>query len=228
MASYCFYLRLSCVVFALLFALSISLMSALSAMAAPSEQPTQTTANIFEEAEELFFSGHFEAALQKYNSILNQFPSYNRMDAVLYKMAMTQLRLDKYDEAIATFDRLIKDHSQSTFLSSARQNKDIINNLIMNKDQFIADQLRKSGATEEAVKTLTNIPINIARENLTPGPQKDAAQTPLSAVQQTAVPQGTKNQIYIVLMAALVFFFVYLVIYYYKRPHLHLLRRKHH
>ncbi|MBI5398805.1 tetratricopeptide repeat protein [Candidatus Woesearchaeota archaeon] len=197
-------------------------------MAAPSEQLTQTAASVFEEAEENFFSGDFEAALQKYDLILTRFKSYNRTDAVLYKKAMTQMRLEKYDAAIATFDRLTKDYPQSSFLPSARQNKDIINNLIKNKDQFIADQLRKSGATEEAVKTLTNIPTNIPHENLTPGPKKAAAPTPQGAGQEGAALQGAKNELYVALTVVLVFLFVYFVIYYYRRPHLHRLRRKQH
>lgn len=178
----------------------------------------------FDEAEKRFFAGDFTTALEKYNKILQQYPSFNRSDAVLYKKAMTQLRLEDYDASIATFDQLLHYDPRSAFASSAMQNKDIINTLIKNKDQYIAEQLRQSGAPEDAVKTLTNIQNRISTiESLKVKPSK----VPPLPSRQGADLQQTKNRISLALTVALVFFLVSVVVYYYyRRQRMHHFQRK--
>jgi tetratricopeptide (TPR) repeat protein len=180
----------------------------------------------FQNAEKEFFSDNFEAALSGYEQVLQQYPNFNETDKVLFKKAMTQMRLGMNEEAKATFDQIINKYPESKLAESAKTNKQLMQ-ATTDAGGALENQLRAAGAPAEAI-TLYKNALNGLSKGMIEGiyPEK-TNETKTQKSEWTEEKSQKIIIIAVILITLLASIIIYLLIRH-KRKNQNLHQRKHH
>lgn len=104
----------------------------------------ETAEELFDQAESYFEQKQYYQALDMYNLIYLNFEDFEQADAAMFKAGMTEFRLELYEEAVDTLNRLIAKYPDSRYRDDAATNIEIIENYALDKDSFSKEQLRNA------------------------------------------------------------------------------------
>lgn len=99
---------------------------------------------LFAQAESYFEQKQYYQALDIYNLVYLNFEDYENADAAMFKAGMTEFRLELYEEAVDTLNRLIEKYPESRYKDDAEINIEIIEDYVLDKDSFSKKQLRQA------------------------------------------------------------------------------------
>ncbi|HOW60055.1 MAG TPA: tetratricopeptide repeat protein [Candidatus Omnitrophota bacterium] len=75
----------------------------------------------YSEAEKLYHQGKYEAAIGKYQQYLNQNAQGNTRAIAEYYIAKSYLMLEKKGEAVAQFEKIMKDYPKTSWADFSKQ-----------------------------------------------------------------------------------------------------------
>jgi tetratricopeptide (TPR) repeat protein len=113
--------------------------------------------SIFQEANDFFSQGDYEASLSKYEQIIEKYPTAS--DRVLFEMgiiyAYPRNEQKDYQKSLECFQKLIKDYPESEYRRDSGMMIFNINNVII-KDKTIATQKTQIETLQQEVKSKEN------------------------------------------------------------------------
>ena len=113
--------------------------------------------SIFQEANDFFSQGNYEASLSKYEQIIEKYPTAS--DRVLFEMgiiyAYPRNEQKDYQKSLECFQKLIKDYPESEYRRDSEMMIFNINNVII-KDKTIATQKTQIETLQQEVKSKEN------------------------------------------------------------------------
>ncbi|DAC71594.1 MAG TPA: peptidase [Thermoplasmata archaeon] len=113
--------------------------------------------SIFQEANDFFSQGDYEASLSKYEQIIEKYPTAS--DRVLFEMgiiyAYPRNEQKDYQKSLECFQKLIKDYPESEYRRDSEMMIFNINNVII-KDKTIATQQTQIETLQQEVKSKEN------------------------------------------------------------------------
>ena len=113
--------------------------------------------SIFQEANDFFSQGDYEASLSKYEQIIEKYPTAS--DRVLFEMgiiyAYPRNEQKDYQKSLECFQKLIKDYPESEYRRDSEMMIFNINNVII-KDKTIATQKTQIETLQQEVKSKEN------------------------------------------------------------------------
>ena len=113
--------------------------------------------SIFQEANDFFSQGDYEASLSKYEQIIEKYPTAS--DRVLFEMgiiyAYPRNEQKDYQKSLECFQKLIKDYPESEYRRDSVMMIFNINNVII-KDKTIATQKTQIETLQQEVKSKEN------------------------------------------------------------------------
>jgi len=119
----------------------------------------------FEEANDLFSQGSYEASLNKYEQIINKYPTTG--DRVLFEMgiiyAYPKNEQKDYQKSLECFQKLIKDYPESRYRQDSEVMIFYINNINI-KDNMITTQQTQIETLRQDVKNKENKIVTLKNE----------------------------------------------------------------
>src|SRR5215203_3325127 len=86
-----------------------------------SSQQSSSEANVvFRSARDLITDGEWSKAQEKFNEYVTSYPNEKNIDAAMYWLAYTQLKLGRYDQCRSTIDRLLQKSPNTSWKEDAR------------------------------------------------------------------------------------------------------------
>jgi tetratricopeptide (TPR) repeat protein len=121
--------------------------------------------SIYEEANDLFSQGDYEASLRKYEQIIEKYP--NARDRILFEMgiiyAYPKNEQKDYQKSLECFQELIKDYPESEYRRDSEMMIFNINNVII-KDKTIATLKTQIETLQQDVKSKDNGIITLQKK----------------------------------------------------------------
>lgn len=111
----------------------------------------------FEEANDLFSQGSYEASLKKYEQIIEEYPTTG--DRVLFEMGIIYVHPKNeqkdYQKSLECFQNLVKDYPGSGYRQDSERMIFYLNNVAI-KDKMISTQQTQIGILQQEVKSREN------------------------------------------------------------------------
>jgi tetratricopeptide (TPR) repeat protein len=121
--------------------------------------------SIFQEANEFFSQGNYEASLTKYQQIMEKHPTAG--DRVLFEMGIVysypRNEQKDYEKALGCFQKLIKDYPESQYRRDSEMMLFNINNVII-KDKTITTQKAQIETLQQEVKSKENEIVTLQKK----------------------------------------------------------------
>jgi tetratricopeptide (TPR) repeat protein len=121
--------------------------------------------SIFQEANDFFSQGNYEASLSKYEQIIEKYPTAR--DRVLFEMgiiyAYPRNEQKDYQKSLECFQKLIKDYPESEYRRDSEMMIFNINNVII-KDKTIATQKIQIETLQQEVKSKENWLVTLQKK----------------------------------------------------------------
>ncbi|HSE97490.1 MAG TPA: HEAT repeat domain-containing protein, partial [Blastocatellia bacterium] len=95
------------------------------------------------EGRDLIEDEEFSKAAAVFSEFIRAYPSDKNVDAALYYLAFSQKKMAKYQESVATLQRLLNEHSKSSWINDAKAMKIEVDALLGNREA-LEDELNKA------------------------------------------------------------------------------------